>query len=243
MHSIQVALGATAIALVLGTLAAFAVASLPVLRPGDDLVRRRPADRPAGHRHRPGAEHDLPRRSAIELLGLSTIVVGHATFCIVVVYNNVDRPPAPDLARRIEEASTDLGADGWQTFRYITFPTIRTALARRRLLAFALSFDEIIVTTFTAGTGRQTLPIWIFSNSPARRTSVPLVNVVALVLILLSIDPGLPRVAPHDREARRAAGPDAGDHAVPALAAPGRRGRSRPRTTSGAMIRAYAMAR
>src|SRR3989442_13737496 len=88
-----------------------------------------------------------------------TIVIGHATFCIVVVYNNV-------LARlrrtqsSLIEASMDLGADGWQTFRYVTLPVIATALVAGGLLAFALSFDEIVVTIFTAG-AQNTLPIWI----------------------------------------------------------------------------------
>jgi len=61
----------------------------------------------------------------------------------------------------------DLGASGWQTFRYVTFPTISTALISGGLLAFALSFDEVIVTTFTAG-AQNTLPIWIFGQDPAR---------------------------------------------------------------------------
>ncbi len=95
-------------------------------------------------------------------LTLFTVIVGHATFCIVVVYNN-----AVARLRRtgtsLEEASQDLGADGWQTFRNITLPSLRSALVAGALLAFALSFDEIIVTTFTAGS-EQTLPIWIFSN-------------------------------------------------------------------------------
>ena len=115
-----------------------------------------------------------------------TIVVGHATFCVVVVYNNVIarlRRSSPS----IEEASMDLGADTWQTFRYVTLPVVRTALLAGGLLAFALSFDEVIVTTFTAGT-EQTLPIWILANLrlPNQR---PLVNVVAVVLIMLSAVP------------------------------------------------------
>jgi putative spermidine/putrescine transport system permease protein len=120
-------------------------------------------------------------------LSLFTIVVGHATFCIVVVYNNV-------LARlrrvsiSFEEASADLGARPLQTFRHVTLPNMRTALVAGGLLAFALSFDEIIVTTFTVGTGEQTIPIWIFQNL-FRPNQVPVVNVVALMLILLSMIP------------------------------------------------------
>src|SRR6185503_5701766 len=95
--------------------------------------------------------------------GLFSVIVGPATFCVVTVYNNV-------LARlrrtgtSLEEASADLGASPGQTFRYVTFPTIRSALLAGGLLAFALSFDEIIVTPFTAGPGIPTLPIWIFTH-------------------------------------------------------------------------------
>jgi putative spermidine/putrescine transport system permease protein len=119
-------------------------------------------------------------------LGLLTIVIGHATFCIVVVFNNV----VARLRRTstsFEEASADLGANGLQTFRYVVFPQLRSALVAGALLAFALSFDEIIVTTFTAGQ-QQTLPIWIFSNL-SRPRQLPIVNVVAVLAILLSLIP------------------------------------------------------
>ena len=115
------------------------------------------------------------------------MIIGHATFCIVVVYNNV----VARLRRSsmsIDEASADLGADPWQTFRYVTLPSMRTALAAGALLAFALSFDEIIVTTFTIGPGEQTLPIWIFKNL-FRPNQIPIVNVVAVIVVLLSIIP------------------------------------------------------
>jgi putative spermidine/putrescine transport system permease protein len=119
-------------------------------------------------------------------LSLFTVIVGHATFCIVVVFNN-----AVARLRRsgtsLEEASMDLGANGWLTFRHVTFPTLRTALVAGGLLAFALSLDEIIVTTFTIG-NEQTLPIWIFANY-ARPNQLPIVNVVGLMVILLSIIP------------------------------------------------------
>jgi putative spermidine/putrescine transport system permease protein len=114
------------------------------------------------------------------------IVVGHATFCIVLVYNNVIarlRRAAPSL----EEASADLGADSWQTFRHITLPNMRTAILAGALLAFALSFDEVIVTIFLAG-GVRTLPIWIF-QSFRLANQVALVNVAGLVAILLSVIP------------------------------------------------------
>src|SRR4029450_1738331 len=118
--------------------------------------------------------------------GVLTIVIGHATFCIVVVYNNViarlRRTPTSLI-----EASMDLGADGWQTFRYVTFPAIRTALVAGALLAFALSFDEIVVTNFTAG-ATDTIPRFIYRNLrlPHNR---PIVNVVALGVILVMLIP------------------------------------------------------
>jgi putative spermidine/putrescine transport system permease protein len=118
--------------------------------------------------------------------GVLTIVIGHATFCIVVVFNNV-------LARlrrtptSLIEASMDLGADGWQTFRFVTFPAIRSAVMAGALLAFALSFDEIIVTNFTAGS-TVTLPKFIY-NSVRLPRNRPVVNVVAVVVVLLMLIP------------------------------------------------------
>ena len=120
-------------------------------------------------------------------LGLMTIVVGHATFCVVIVFNNViarlRRLPASP-----EEASSDLGGDMFTTFRRITAPRLGTALLSAALLSFALSFDEIIVTLFTAGPGTQTIPMFIFA-SIQRPNELPIVNVVAFMLILLSIIP------------------------------------------------------
>jgi putative spermidine/putrescine transport system permease protein len=120
-------------------------------------------------------------------LGLFTVVVGHATFCIVTIYNNV-LARLRRMGTNTEEASADLGADTFQTFRYVTFPLLRSALLAGGLLSFALSFDEIIVTTFTAGAGVETLPIWIFNNL-FRPTQAPIVNVVAAALIVLSVVP------------------------------------------------------
>jgi putative spermidine/putrescine transport system permease protein len=118
--------------------------------------------------------------------GLLTIVIGHATFCVVVVYNNViarlRRVPGS-----LTEASMDLGADGWQTFRHVTFPTISTALVSGGLLAFALSFDEVIVTTFTAG-AQNTLPIWIFGQIRLGQ-QLPQVNVVVFLILAVTIIP------------------------------------------------------
>jgi putative spermidine/putrescine transport system permease protein len=117
---------------------------------------------------------------------LTTIVIGHATFCIVIVYNNV-------IARlrrtsgSLVEASMDLGADGWQTFRFVTLPTVATSLVAGGLLAFALSFDEVIVTTFTAG-AQNTLPLWIFGNIRLGQ-QLPQVNVVVFLVIAITIVP------------------------------------------------------
>jgi len=115
-----------------------------------------------------------------------TIVIGHATFCVVVVYNNV-------LARlrrssgSLIEASQDLGADGWQTFRFVIWPVLSTALVAGGLLAFALSFDEVVVTTFTAG-AQSTLPIFILDNL-RQGQQLPVVNVVAFFVIVVTVIP------------------------------------------------------
>ncbi|HEX2358211.1 MAG TPA: ABC transporter permease [Solirubrobacterales bacterium] len=176
---------ATAIAILLGTLASLAVARysffgretisflviLPIALPG--IVT--------------GMALNATFTQTLSIdLGLFTIVTAHATFCIVVVYNNVIAR-LRRMSTSFEEASADLGADPWQTFRYVTLPNMRTALVAGALLAFALSFDEIIVTTFTAGSD-QTLPIWIFANL-SRPNQLPIVNVVALLVILLSAIP------------------------------------------------------
>jgi putative spermidine/putrescine transport system permease protein len=117
-----------------------------------------------------------------------TLAVAHATFCIVIVYNNVVarfRRMSPNLA----EASADLGATGWQTFRYVVLPNLATALLAGGILAFALSFDEIVVTTFTAG-NQQTMPIWIFERlfRPQQR---PVTNVAAILVIVVTFVPVL----------------------------------------------------
>jgi putative spermidine/putrescine transport system permease protein len=186
--SVKAATGATLLALALGTLAALAVARyrffgreavsflviLPLALPG--IVTGMALN---------ATFRNLPEPFGVEL-GLFTIIVGHATFCIVVVFNNV----VARLRRTsgsLEEASADLGANTWQTFRYVTFPQMKTALLAGGLLAFALSFDEVIVTTFTAGAD-QTLPIWILANL-SRPNQLPIVNVVAVFVILLSMVP------------------------------------------------------
>ncbi len=186
--SLKAAVGATTLALALGTAAAFAVHRFRFFgRDAISFVLVLPIALP-------GIVTGLALSSAItfggQLFGLNygllTIIVGHATFCVVVVYNNVvarlRRTPTS-----LVEASMDLGADGWQTFRFVTLPSLKTALLAGGLLAFALSFDEIVVTTFTAG-AQTTLPIWIFNQLRLPRTG-PTVNVVAMVVVLLSIVP------------------------------------------------------
>jgi putative spermidine/putrescine transport system permease protein len=183
-NSLVVALVATLLALLLGSLAAFAVHRfhffgrdavsfllvLPIALPG--IITAIALNTTINN-------YQIP-------FGLLTIFIGHGTFCIVVVYNNV-------LARlrrtssSIVEASMDLGADGWQTFRYVTFPAIRTALIAGALLAFALSFDEIVVTNFTAGS-TLTIPKFIYSNIKLPRNR-PVVNVVAVAVILIMFIP------------------------------------------------------
>jgi putative spermidine/putrescine transport system permease protein len=182
--SVQIALGATALALLLGSMAAFAVHRFDFFgRNAISFVLVLPIALP-------GIVTAMALNSAINTLGipfgLATIVVGHATFCVVVVYNNVlarlRRSPTSIL-----EASMDLGADGWQTFRYVTFPAIRTAIIAGALLAFALSFDEIVVTNFVSGT-QITIPKFIYNNVRQPRNR-PIVNVVAVILIVLSLIP------------------------------------------------------
>lgn len=120
-------------------------------------------------------------------LSIWTVVIAHATFCIVTVFNNVIAR-LRRLGVNLEEASADLGAGVWTTFRLVTFPQLRSALLAGGLLAFALSFDEIIVTTFTAGSGVTTLPIFILNNM-FRPNQAPIVAVIAVVLVVVSIVP------------------------------------------------------
>ena len=183
--SVLAGVGATTVALLLGTMAAFAVSRyrwfgretvsflllLPIALPG--IVT--------------GIALNNAFRVAGATFGLLTIIIGHSTFCVVLVYNNA-LARLRRLGGTLEEASMDLGAGVWQTFRHVTFPLLRSALLAGGLLAFALSFDEIIVTTFTSAPGVQTLPLWIFGNL-FRPNQGPVVNVVAAALILLSVVP------------------------------------------------------
>jgi putative spermidine/putrescine transport system permease protein len=182
--SLQVALGATALALVLGTMAALAVANSRFFgREAVSFLVVLPIALP-------GIVTGIALRSSLGLMEIPfsiwTIVVGHATFCIVTVYNNV----VARLRRSsgsLVEASMDLGANPFQTFRYVILPNIASALLAGGMLAFALSFDEIIVTTFTAGQ-QATLPIWIFSQLTKPRDR-PITNVVALLVVVIMAIP------------------------------------------------------
>lgn len=183
--SVVIALIATVLALVLGTLAAAALTRydffgkqtvslmfvLPIALPG--IVT--------------GIALNNVFTSVLGGLTLFTVIAGHATFCTVVVFNNV-AARYRRLGQSLEDASADLGAGKWLTFRYVTFPLLRSALVAAGLLSFALSFDEIIVTTFTAGAGVRPLPIWIYENL-FRPTQAPIVSAVAAALIILSIVP------------------------------------------------------
>lgn len=191
LNSVKVAAVAMVIAMLLGTLAAMAMTRfqffgkntvsfllvLPIALPG--IVTGIALQETFSRRI------DLGLFSFEVGFGFHSLVIAHATFCVVIAYNNVVarlRRSSPHLL----EASADLGAHGTQTFRYITFPLMRSALVAGGILAFALSFDEIVVTTFTAGSGFQTLPIWIYANF-SRPNNVPLVNVMATIVMLVSI--------------------------------------------------------
>jgi putative spermidine/putrescine transport system permease protein len=184
--SVRVGLIATGIALVLGSAAAFGVARfrffgreavsfllvLPIALPGIVTGIALSSAFIAGHIN----------------LSLWTIVIGHATFCVVIVYNNVLarlRRASPSLI----EASQDLGADGWQTFRFVVWPVLSTALVAGGLLAFALSFDEVIVTTFTAG-AQNTIPLLILGYIRLGQ-QLPVVNVIAFTMIVVTAIPVL----------------------------------------------------
>jgi len=185
LASLEAAIGATTIALILGTMIAFAVHRFRFF--GRDAVSFLVVLPIA----LPGILTGIALNTSFRTIGLDfgllTVIVGHATFCIVVVYNNVIAR-LRRTARSAQEASTDLGADTWQTFRFVTLPGLGTSLVAGGLLAFALSFDEIVVTTFTSGAGIQTLPIWIFSNY-SRSQQLPLVNVASVLVLLLSVIP------------------------------------------------------
>jgi putative spermidine/putrescine transport system permease protein len=182
--SLRVALVATLAAVVLGSLAAAAVYRSRFFgRDAISFLLVLPLALP-------GIVSGVALRSALGFLEVPftfwTIIIGHATFCMVIVYNNVlarfRRMGASQM-----EASMDLGANSFQTFRHIVLPELASALLAGAVLAFALSFDEIIVTTFTAGQ-QQTLPIWMFSQLTRPRQR-PVTNVVALFVIAITTIP------------------------------------------------------
>ena len=189
LTSVRAGLGATLIAVVLGTALSFALVRyeffgrstvnflvvLPISLPG--IVTGIALNT---------SFTTLLRPLGINL-GLFTVVLGHATFCIVVVFNNVSAR-LRRTGTSLEEASSDLGASMVQTFRFVTLPQLRSAIVAGALLAFALSFDEIVVTTFTSGPGVQTLPQWIFNNL-FRPNQGPIVNAVAALLLLVFVFP------------------------------------------------------
>jgi putative spermidine/putrescine transport system permease protein len=182
--SVKAGLIATGIALVLGTMAAFAISRFRFFgRESVSFLLLLPIALP-------GIITGMALNSFYVFAGVGfsiwTIVIGHATFCVVVVYNNVLarlRRTSPSIV----EASMDLGADGWQTLRYVLWPTVATALVAGGLLAFALSFDEVIVTTFTAG-AQTTLPIFIL-DAIQRGQDLPIVNAVVFAVIVLTVIP------------------------------------------------------
>ncbi|WP_417547148.1 ABC transporter permease [Marinobacter segnicrescens] len=182
--SLRIAVIATGAAIVLGTLAAAAVARTRFFgREAVSLLIILPIALP-------GVVTGIALRSAFDIADIPfsfwTIVLGHATFCVVVVYNNAVarlRRTSPSLL----EASLDLGANGFQTFRYVLLPNLATALLAGGMLAFALSFDEVIVTTFTAGQ-QTTLPIWMLSEL-VRPRQRPVTNVVAVFVVIITFLP------------------------------------------------------
>jgi putative spermidine/putrescine transport system permease protein len=184
--SILAGVSATVIALLLGTALAFAVSRYQFFgRDTISLLVVLPISLP-------GVVTGIALNNAFTKgagmsTGLLTVVIGHATFCIVIVYNNAFAR-LKRMGSSLQEASMDLGANGITTFRLITLPNLASALFAGGLLAFGLSFDEIVVTTFTAGPGIQTLPIWIYNNL-FRPNQAPIVNVVAAILVIFSILP------------------------------------------------------
>ena len=184
--SLKAAVVATVIALLLGSLAAFGVHRFRFFgRESVSLLLVLPLSLP-------GIITGIALNSAFSFAGIDlsllTIIIGHATFCIVVVYNNV-LARLRRMSGSMYEASADLGAHGWFAFRTVTLPMLSTALISGALLAFALSFDEVIVTTFTAG-AQNTLPLWIFGTLRLGQQLTE-VNVVVFGVIVITTVPVL----------------------------------------------------
>ncbi|WP_096785411.1 ABC transporter permease [Rhodobacter sp. CZR27] len=182
--SLKVAAISTALALVLGTLCAAAMARARFFgRDAISLLVILPIALP-------GIITGMSLRSAFSIMDIPfstlTIVLGHATFCVVIVYNNAVAR-FRRLSGSILEASADLGANSFQTFRHVILPNLGSALLAGGMLAFALSFDEVIVTTFTAGQ-QATLPIWML-NELVRPRQRPVTNVVAMIVFAATFVP------------------------------------------------------
>jgi putative spermidine/putrescine transport system permease protein len=182
--SVKAALLATTVAVTLGSAAAFGVHKFRFFgREAVSLFLVLPLALP-------GIITGIALSSAFSFAGIDlsllTIIIGHATFCIVVVYNNVIAR-LRRVSGSLVEASMDLGARPWQTFRFVTLPALSTALVSGALLAFALSFDEVIVTTFTAG-AQNTLPLWIFGAIRLGQ-QLPEVNVVVVGILVVTLVP------------------------------------------------------
>ncbi|WP_369373616.1 ABC transporter permease [Promicromonospora sp. Populi] len=186
LTSLEVALAATVLALVLGTLIAFALQRFDFFgKSAVNLLVILPIALP-------GIVTGIALNNAFAgilnlRMSIFTVIVAHTTFCIVTVFNNAVAR-LRRMGSSLEEAAADLGSGPWTTFRLVTLPQLRSSLLAGGLLAFALSFDEIIVTTFTAGSSTTTLPIWILQNM-FRPNQAPVVAVVAVVLIIVSIVP------------------------------------------------------
>lgn len=188
-NSVVVGLGATAIALVLGSLVAFALQRFSFFgKQSVNLLVVLPIALPGVVT---GVALNNTFNQILEPIGIQVgyagMIIAHATFCIVMVFNNVFAR-LRRMSPNIEEASRDLGATPLQTFRLITFPQFRSAFIAGGILAFALSFDEVVVTIFTAPAGVDTLPLWMM-NQMARPNEASMVNVVATVVILFSLLP------------------------------------------------------
>jgi putative spermidine/putrescine transport system permease protein len=186
LTSVQVATVATVISLVLGTLLSLALQRFDFFgRSAVNLLVILPIALPGIIT---GIALNNFFRTIMGIpLSIWTVVIAHATFCNVTVFNNTIAR-LRRMGTSLEEASADLGAGVWTTFRLVTFPQLRSALLAGGLLAFALSFDEIIVTTFTAGSGVTTLPIFILNNM-FRPNQAPIVSVIAVVMVVVSIVP------------------------------------------------------
>jgi spermidine/putrescine transport system permease protein len=179
--SIKVGVMSALIAILLGTLAALALDRFRF--PGKPLIRFLVVLPIV----LPGIVTGIAMLAYFTLLGWQlsqwTLVIGHATFATTLVLNNVVARLS-QLPRNLEEASADLGATPWRTFWRITFPLVRPAVLAGGVLAFTLSFDEIIVSFFLKGR-ENTLPLLIWGR--LRQGYTPEINAIATVIIFVSL--------------------------------------------------------